>query len=251
MKEAIKRPVESDYLSHTAYTRALEAYCDEQEQGEPAAWMYDWTSDEGEFIQDWTTSMAETLRDTGKTVITNVRPLYLAPQVIHKPLQHFGEIPMAWCRWSEHLGKWMYTHRQPTEELAWIPLYDHPPQLGIGERGTEAYEAAKKRGWVGLSDERLMEMPKQEQGEPVAWMFQHEETGRITFVETQQIEWGFEKNNPRLKKIGPLYTSPPKRKPLTLGQKQRLWSSVGNKLTLKDRVNSYGLAIEAAHGIKE
>ena len=26
----------------------------------------------------------------------------------------------------------------------------------------EAYEAAKKRGWVGVSDERLMEMPKQE-----------------------------------------------------------------------------------------
>jgi hypothetical protein len=37
--------------------------------------------------------------------------------------------------------------------------------------------------------------------------------------------------------------------PLTLGQKQRLWSSVGNKPTLKDRVNAYGLAIEAAHGI--
>ena len=28
----------------------------------------------------------------------------------------------------------------------------------------EAYEAAKERGWVGVSDERLMEMPKQEQG---------------------------------------------------------------------------------------
>ncbi len=39
------------------------------------------------------------------------------------------------------------------------------------------------------------------------------------------------------------------RKPLTLGQKQRLWSSVGDKPTLKDRVNAYGLAIEAAHGI--
>lgn len=41
------------------------------------------------------------------------------------------------------------------------------------------------------------------------------------------------------------------RKPLTLGQKQKLWSSVGYKPTLKDRVNAYGLAIEAAHGIKE
>ena len=44
MKEALKqeqggtkRPVESDYLSYTAYTRALEAYCDEQEQGKPVA----------------------------------------------------------------------------------------------------------------------------------------------------------------------------------------------------------------------
>jgi hypothetical protein len=33
--------------------------------------------------------------------------------------------------------------------------------VGIGKRGMEAYEAAKKRGWVGVSDERLMEMPKQ------------------------------------------------------------------------------------------
>ena len=49
----------------------------------------------------------------------------------------------------------------------------------------------------------------------------------------------------------PLYTTPPQRKPLTLGQKQRLWSSVGDKPTLKNRVNAYGLAIEAAHGIKE
>jgi len=44
--------------------------------------------------------------------------------------------------------------------------------------------------------------------EPVAWMFQHEETGRIMFVEAQQLEWGFEKGNPRLEKVGPLYTTP-------------------------------------------
>lgn len=45
--------------------------------------------------------------------------------------------------------------------------------------------------------------------EPVAWMFQHEETGITSIVDTQQIEWGFEKNNPRLQKICPLYASPP------------------------------------------
>jgi hypothetical protein len=45
--------------------------------------------------------------------------------------------------------------------------------------------------------------------EPVAWMFQHEETGRTMCVDAQQVEWGFEKGNPRLKKIEPLYTTPP------------------------------------------
>ena len=52
--------------------------------------------------------------------------------------------------------------------------------------------------------------------EPVAWMFQHEETGRTMCVDTQQVEWGFEKGNPRLKKIAPLYTaSTPQSKPQT------------------------------------
>lgn len=44
--------------------------------------------------------------------------------------------------------------------------------------------------------------------EPVAWMFQHEETGLIKCVDFQQVEWGFEKNNLRWQKIGPLYTHP-------------------------------------------
>ena len=128
LEEAHPKPYNESVITHVEAITSLRQAIAKAEKQEPVAWMYDWTSDEGEFIQDWTTSLAETLRDTGKTVITNVRPLYSAPQVIHKPLQHFGEIPMAWCRWSEHLGKWMYTHRQPTEELAWIPLYDHPPQ---------------------------------------------------------------------------------------------------------------------------
>jgi hypothetical protein len=43
---------------------------------------------------------------------------------------------------------------------------------------------------------------------PVAWLFQHEETGVVHIVDCQQVEWGFEKNNPRLQKIGPLYAIP-------------------------------------------
>ena len=42
--------------------------------------------------------------------------------------------------------------------------------------------------------------------EPEAYLFQHEETGQTMFVEAQQVEWGFEANNPRLQKISGVYT---------------------------------------------
>jgi hypothetical protein len=45
--------------------------------------------------------------------------------------------------------------------------------------------------------------------EPFGYLFQHEETGLTTVVDVQQVEWGFEKNNPRHQKIGPVYTTPP------------------------------------------
>jgi len=47
--------------------------------------------------------------------------------------------------------------------------------------------------------------------EPIGYLFQHEETGLTTVVDVQQVEWGFEKNNPRHQKIGPVYTTPPQR----------------------------------------
>lgn len=42
--------------------------------------------------------------------------------------------------------------------------------------------------------------------EPDAYLFQHDETGQTMFVDSQQVEWGFEKNNPRLHKIGGAFT---------------------------------------------
>lgn len=42
--------------------------------------------------------------------------------------------------------------------------------------------------------------------EPEAYLFQHEDTGQTMFVEAQQVEWGFEANNPRLQKIAGVYT---------------------------------------------
>lgn len=42
--------------------------------------------------------------------------------------------------------------------------------------------------------------------EPDSYLFQHEETGQTMFVDSQQVEWGFEKINPRLKKISGAFT---------------------------------------------
>ena len=45
--------------------------------------------------------------------------------------------------------------------------------------------------------------------EPVAFEYQHEETGVIGYIDQWQIDNGFFKNNPRLQLIGPLYRHPP------------------------------------------
>ena len=42
--------------------------------------------------------------------------------------------------------------------------------------------------------------------EPDSYLFQHEETGVTQYVDSQQVEWGFEKNNPRLQRIGGAFT---------------------------------------------
>ena len=87
MIEVLKQMVEALEWCHggepvgtaDAIQAGLKAIADLESQ-EPVAWMYDWTTSEGEFLQNWTTSEAETLRDTEPTIITNVRPLYATPQ---------------------------------------------------------------------------------------------------------------------------------------------------------------------------
>ena len=88
--------------------------------------------------------------------------------------------------------------------------------------------------------------------EPVAWMFQHEETGRTVCIDAQQLGWGFEKGNPRLKKIAPLYTTPPQRKPLTDEQIEEIAEGylVDYRIPAGCAWN-FARDIEATHGIKE
>ena len=97
---------------------------------------------------------------------------------------------------------------------------------------------------------------KEPEQEPVAWMFQHEETGRTVCIDAQQLGWGFEKGNPRLKKIAPLYTTSPQRKPL-LDEFGYWWFEYGSGLFPLEgedqEEHSYRVATaawQAAHNIK-
>jgi len=80
MVEALEIAAEGGGVDFYAYAKEGRQAIAEAEKQEPVAWMYDWTTNEGEFIQNWTTSEAESLRDTEPNIISNVRPLYTTPQ---------------------------------------------------------------------------------------------------------------------------------------------------------------------------
>jgi hypothetical protein len=72
----MKRPIESDYTSMTAYTRALEAYCDSlQPEQEPVAWgVFEGNLHDMFFTQEEAQEMASL-----KGSHAEVRPLYTTP----------------------------------------------------------------------------------------------------------------------------------------------------------------------------
>jgi hypothetical protein len=97
----------------------------------------------------------------------------------------------------------------------------------------------------------------QPEQEPVAWMFQHDETGRMNYVSNDGIHNPamFLKMNPRYALVCPLSTTPPKRKPLT--DKQILadetlryyFGQNGGAGPVSKQGRRVVDAIEAAHGI--
>jgi hypothetical protein len=78
--------------------------------------------------------------------------------------------------------------------------------------------------------------------EPIGYLFQHEETGLTTVVDVQQVEWGFEKNNPRHQKIGPLYTTPP--------AAQRQWVGLTDDEVIKGTPTWGGTVEDVARAIE-
>lgn len=58
------------------------------------------------------------------------------------------------------------------------------------------------------SKQILKDWMREQLGEPVASLYQHEDTGRVGFVDQYQLDNGFEKLNPRLMVIAPLFKLP-------------------------------------------
>ena len=87
---------------------------------------------------------------------------------LHGDIEHFAELIRQEER--EKVARWMMERGYATghgdtiedllQELEWQIAENQPQEfvltqtnVGIGERGMQAYEEAKKRGWVGISDE--------------------------------------------------------------------------------------------------
>lgn len=90
--------------------------------------------------------------------------------------------------------------------------------------------------------------------EPLAWLFQHGDTGRPCFCANDgaNTRENFAANNPRHVYVGPLYAAPVAvASPLSDEQIDDLWA--GASIDHDDGINifEFARAIEQAHGIKE
>lgn len=76
--------------------------------------------------------------------------------------------------------------------------------------GPEAYSYALAAGFMDLHN-AIPLVPleyKTDASKPVAWMFQHDETGRTVCIDNQQAECGWQQENPRWNLVCPLYATP-------------------------------------------
>lgn len=86
-------------------------------------------------------------------------------------------------------------------------------------------------------------------GEPVGWMWQHDETGRTGFVDCWQVENGWQENNPRLRLVSKLYTTPQPTQAQAGAVPMPRRTLLDMTQCYSDR-ETFGRAVEAWHGIK-
>jgi hypothetical protein len=128
---------------------------------------------------------------------------------------------------------------------------DEPLKLAL--EALERYQV-KRQDFERFADviTAIKEALAQPEPEPVAWMFQHDETGHMSYVSNDGIHdpTMFLGMNPRYALVCPLYTTPPQRKPLPYEQLDSLWQTTDTGDFELD-IREFARAIEAAHGIKE
>jgi hypothetical protein len=113
--------------------------------------------------------------------------------------------------------------------------------------GAEAYNYelvldAENALYAALAQPIISPEIKGDKAEPVAYLWQHSETGRTRIIEKDQV---WTASNP-WKRVGPLYLHPPQRKPLT---EEALMALLPEGVRLPPGWRDFAHAIEKAHGI--
>jgi hypothetical protein len=106
-----------------------------------------------------------------------------------------------------------------TQELLKLALEALETELSIDWTNNDEFNASAEKMHEAITAiKEALEQPEQK---PVAWMFQHDETGRMNYVSNDGIHnpTMFLEMNPRYALVCPLYTTP----------SQRTWVSLTNE----------------------
>lgn len=93
------------------------------------------------------------------------------------------------------------TGHAPTRYAVMLAAAPQPPQGTINHQMTDDGPSSCAHCGNPWGEAAPVQLP-----EPDSYIFQHEETGLTQFVDAQQVQWGFEKNNPRWKRVSSAYT---------------------------------------------
>jgi hypothetical protein len=248
----MKRPIESDYISQVAYTRALEAYCDRQERIKRAEEAFE----ASQFNPDW--SMLEAVRESLREHMSRIKELEAKLAQQEQIIQSYLEKDNSQQEQSVSVGEpvtllpdgsafgvisfplpddhWIYAPNE-YRDGEYEPIDLPKPILTLASRDEVvaavryAVRGATMRGqetdfdpdalvqnavyalcgpFTSAQPAPKQEQAKQEQGEPVAWMYDCGNGGRM-YAEDLDASVGWI----------PLYTTP----------QQRTWTGLTSQET--------------------
>jgi len=148
---------------------------------------------------------------------------------------------------------WLEYLQKAVDEFDWDAVEQEQPlppvEIGVDVTSDGASVVAfyrRPNAVMEMFYSQFHPQPKQEQGEPVAWMDKENHDVIVSAKDWDNIDplwyWMYQ----------PLYTTPqPAQKPLTDEQISNLWCEVTDTDFVTIDTHEFARAIEAAHGIKE